>query len=101
MYTAKSDNEDVSQKFVNSIEKTVKDLYNKYKPNKQIQMTDQDLQDFNNAVDCHICDEKLGDDRVKDHDHLTGKFRGAAHNKCNINYILPKHIPVILLGTLC
>ena len=34
-------------------------------------------------------------DRVRDHCHATGKFRGAAHNKCNINLRLPKKLPVI------
>jgi FtsZ-binding cell division protein ZapB len=28
--------------------------------------------------------EALGEDRVRDHDHLAGKYRGAAHNKCNL-----------------
>ena len=35
---------------------------------------------------CHICNETLGVDRVRDHDHLTGAYRGAAHNKCNLAY---------------
>ena len=29
-------------------------------------------------------------DKVRDHFHVAGKFRGAAHNKCNINLRLPK-----------
>ena len=33
----------------------------------------------------HICNEELGKDRVRDHCHLTGKFRSAAHEVCNLN----------------
>ena len=34
---------------------------------------------------CWLCENPLGEDTVRDHDHLTGKYRGAAHNKCNLN----------------
>ena len=34
--------------------------------------------------------------KVKDHCHYTGKFRGAAHSKCNLNYKVPKDIPTII-----
>lgn len=40
--------------------------------------------------------KKLGADKVKDHCHLTGKFRGAAHTICNINHRFTGRIPVIL-----
>ncbi|VVC30922.1 Ribonuclease H-like domain [Cinara cedri] len=32
--------------------------------------------------------------KVKDHDHLRVKYRGAAHSICNINYKVPRFIPV-------
>ena len=55
---------------------------------------------------CHICEEKFSVDKddedytyrkkVKDHCHYTGKFRGAAHIKCNLNYKVPKGILIII-----
>ena len=32
---------------------------------------------------------------VKDHCHYTGKYRGAAHDICNLRYKIPKEIPVV------
>ena len=53
---------------------------------RPMQMTVDDQQDFRAAHTCHICDKPLGVDRVRDHDHLTGSYRGAAHNQCNLKY---------------
>ena len=33
--------------------------------------------------------------KVKDHCPYTGKYRGAAHNICNLRYKVPKEIPVV------
>jgi hypothetical protein len=46
---------------------------------------------------CHICKECITKDqkKVRDHCHITGKFRGAAHAKCNINYFANRFLPVI------
>ena len=49
---------------------------------------------------CHICGEKYTDKdvRVRDHYHITGKFRGSAHQECNLKLrIKPENlkIPVI------
>ena len=39
------------------------------------------------ATKCFICQENIIDEpAVRDHDHLTGKYQGAAHNKCNLQY---------------
>ena len=59
-------------------------------------ITEQQEQEFQAATQCHICNSELGADRVRDHDHLTGAYRGAAHNDCNLNYKFTGKIPVVL-----
>ena len=39
-----------------------------------------DQNTFDTASHCHICLGELGEDKVLDHCHLTGKYR-VAHNK--------------------
>ncbi|MBP1525805.1 MAG: hypothetical protein H9Q67_04825 [Spiroplasma ixodetis] len=38
--------------------------------------------------------EKEGKIKVRDHDHLTGEYRGVAHSNCNLNYKIPRFIPI-------
>ena len=44
---------------------------------------------------CHICMKDLDNDKVKDYYYFTGKYRVAAHSKCNLKHKIPKNIPVI------
>ena len=37
----------------------------------------------------------IADNKVRNHDHVTGKDRGSAHWSCNINVRLTKNVPVI------
>ncbi|KYN38165.1 hypothetical protein ALC56_07459 [Trachymyrmex septentrionalis] len=45
-------------------------------------------ENFRNATHCHICERPFeeGDLRVRDHCHLTGRYRGPAHSRCNLHY---------------
>lgn len=52
---------------------------------------------------CYLCGEVFNQleknyQKVADHCHLTGQYRGAAHSICNINYQDPTFINVILHG---
>ena len=68
--------------------------------NKPLVMTENDEMRFKLMDKCHICGEKHTDKdvRVRDHCHITGKFRGSAHQECNLKLrIKPENlkIPVI------
>ena len=73
---------------------------------KMITLTYEENKSYNKQEACHICKEMFcmdkDDDKyknkikVKDHCHYTGKSRGAAHSKCNLNYKVPKDIPIII-----
>ena len=52
---------------------------------KDIVMTQEDEEDYKNNNNCRFCEKTIEYDKVKDHCHLTGKYRGSAHNTCNIN----------------
>ena len=58
-------------------------------------MTNEDEEIYNNSHICWICKQELNTDKVKDHCHVTDKFGGAAHNKCNINLRLPRKLTII------
>ena len=58
-------------------------------------MTNEDEEIYNNSQICWICKEELNTDKVRDHCHVTGKFRGAAHNKCNLKLRIPRKLPII------
>ena len=62
--------------------------------NKEIEITYEEEEQFNNALCCWICGGVLGDDKVRDHCHFTGRYRGPAHNTCNLKYSKPKNISV-------
>ena len=54
--------------------------------NKPLEMTKENETDFQKAAKCYICDIKYTDKdiHVRDHCHITGKFRGSAHQDCNL-----------------
>ena len=52
---------------------------------KDIVMTEDDEEDHKNNNICPFFERKILSDKVRDHCHLTGKYRWPAHNTCNIN----------------
>ena len=48
-------------------------------------MKQEDEEDYKNNNICRFCEKNIGSDKVRDHCHLNGKYRGPAHNVCNVN----------------
>ena len=58
-------------------------------------MTEDEEKQFKSSNTCWICEKRIEDEKVKDHCHITGTFRGAAYWSCNINLQLTENVPVI------
>ena len=48
-------------------------------------MTKKEEEQFKLSNTCWICEKLIDHKKVRDHCHITGKFRGAPHWTCNIN----------------
>ena len=83
-------------KFLEALQQEEERIHTLVKEIVPMQLTPSEEQEFQQATYCHICREELGVYRVRDHCHLTGKFRGAAHNACNLNFQFKGRIPIIL-----
>ena len=61
------------------------------------QLTHDQKAVYRQATECHICEKSIfpGQIKVRDHCHLTGKYRGSAHKECNLNYQDSRTIPVV------
>ena len=95
--------EDCMQKFMKCMFDEVKKCQKIIRENfnKPLQMTKEDEEAFRKATHCHICEKKYNskdDEPVRDHCHVTGKYRGSAHQTCNLKLQISAEkikIPVI------
>ena len=97
--------EDAIDKFIVQMMNEVEDCRRIVKEEfqKPLNMTVQNEIDFQNSTVCHICERKFNEDnplkeKVRDHCHITGEYRGAAHRDCNLKWAISPQklkIPVI------
>ena len=66
--------------------------------NKNLIMSEAEDHLFQQSNSCWICKKLFDNDeeKVRDHCHVTSKFRGATHWNCNMNFQLTKKVPVII-----
>ena len=65
--------------------------------NKNLIMSEEEEHLFQQSNSFRICRKLIDHDdkKVRDHCYITGKFRGATHWVCNINFQLTKKVPII------
>jgi hypothetical protein len=63
---------------------------------KKPRLNNDDLLKFEKAERCHFCKKAFTETNIKvrDHCHVTGKFRGAAHQTCNLKVRTSLKIPI-------
>ena len=100
VYSRTSENDDVGQIFFDMLQAHLIKVYDRFKGAKEMVFTAEVQNKYNMASKCHICSRCLVDkegrpDKVRDHDHLTGKYQGAVHNVCNLKFQTPSFNPVL------
>ena len=96
IYTKTKEDEDISKVFLEKLTEVTIGIYNDfYRRPKPLRLTIAEQKSFEEAETCYICSRELKKDKVRDHCHFTGQYRGAAHNKCNLMCCKPKILPVI------
>lgn len=94
---------DCIKAFILDIERLMEDVvWEKLHKIMPMKLTVEEEADFQKAMRCHICEgvfsmDKNFDwcDKVRDHCHLSGKYRGPAHPKCNLKFQVSKSVPVV------
>ena len=95
-FTKQKESDNVAEIFVSKLAKIAQNLYDDfYRHPQPLRLTEEEQKSFKEAKICHICSGNLDGDRVRDHCHFTGQYRGAAHNSCNLQCRKPMILPVI------
>ena len=83
--------ENVIEKFIQYLFEEVKDCQKviSERAKRRLVMTFEDEKDFQTSKKCWICERQYKADEeenipVRDHCHMTGKYPGSAHRKCNL-----------------
>ncbi len=100
--------EDIGKLFVETLSEDLKLIYEIRKTPKPMVMTESDKSQHEKSENCYACGTRFKATRTNektkkeekvikcpDHCHITGKYRGAACDKCNLRMRVPKFVPVL------
>ncbi|XP_064653079.1 uncharacterized protein LOC135503432 [Lineus longissimus] len=97
-YIQQAEDEDIGEHFANTVTSICSQIGKKFllNPKPMDALTHEQQTSYNYARNCYLCDKMFTEKyfKVRDHNHFTGKYRGAACNNCNLQFQTPKFIPV-------
>ena len=94
---AENETNQLPQDFIRELISRVKEAHLSLPKKEMIPLSSEEWKKFRKSKVCWLCRGKFGEKRfskVRDHCHYTGKFRGAAHQSCNLKFQRPKFTPV-------
>ena len=91
--------EDCMKKFCKDLRTHATKIIN-YEKKDMIPLTKKEEENHNNQKVCYMCKKEFDTSdkknyKVRDHCHYMGRYRGAAHNMCNLRYKIPKEISIV------
>ncbi len=106
--TASHEGEDMGKLFVETLSEDLKPIYEILKNPKPMIISEFEKDQHKNTKSCYACGDEFGTLRTNernekeekvikyaDHCHITGKYRGAACDKCILRMKVPKFVPVL------
>ncbi|XP_067947655.1 uncharacterized protein [Watersipora subatra] len=87
--------EDCMERFFAELDRIEELIYSI--PIAKIIITPEQEREFKTATECYMCGREATEEDwlVRDHDHVSGSYRGPAHNSCNLKHRQTKKINVI------
>ena len=80
--------EDASVHFLKEMRKECSRILDVIKSPTPLDLSVDEEEHFQRADTCWICQKKTDGDKVRDHCHITGEYRGPAHSNCNLKLAL-------------
>lgn len=103
-YYASNRGANCTEWFMDELKKIANEVFEFLEDKKLMNvLTEEEEKSFNESTVCHICKKSFTNEqtetdmiRVKDHCHISGLYRGAAHQSCNLQYQISRNIPVVM-----
>ena len=83
-YVMESEDDKVERIFMEKLEEVTKKIYETFTISAKMIFDDDARRLHESLTECYACEKEFDGDKVRDHCHYTGKYRGALHLKCNL-----------------